>query len=104
MQRSQNTNPNRRPQESLRNGLRQARLARQLTRKQVARIIGVSHHLIGAYERALHEPSVEMCLSLQILYREQIASLYNPLYRQLVDRLRTAEATVLGTEWKAPIA
>jgi len=74
--------------------LARERRLRGLSRKQVATIVGRSSQLIGAYERGDILPPLRLAMMLEILYRCQIAGLYLPLYRQLHEQVRAAEATV----------
>jgi len=89
---------NRAPLAVLKNDLRRARLARNLSRRQVGRMLGLSSSVLSAYERAVSAPSLKVALSLQILYREQLAGLYAPLYAFLVKQIRAAEGQSLDFE------
>ncbi len=71
--------------------LRLERRGRGLTRKQVARIIGMSIDSVDSYETGKRLPSLVNALKLQILYRSQLAGLYEQLYQQLTAQVREAE-------------
>ncbi|SRR5258708_5880012 len=74
-----------------RNDLAIERRERRLSIKQAALIIGVSDRTLAGYERGRYMPSLIVALKLQILYRGQIASFYQPLYGQLSEEIRAAE-------------
>jgi|SRR5579885_3175342 len=77
------------------NDLAFERRVRKLTRKQVHRITGIKASTLASYERGKRLPSLTAALRLQILYRGQIASFYQPLYAQLGAEIRESEARVM---------
>jgi|SRR5579884_764031 len=75
-----------------RNDLAQERRARRLSLEQASRILGIPLATLANYERGSYAPSLIAALKLQILYRGQVASFYDPLYTKLTEAIRTAEA------------
>jgi DNA-binding XRE family transcriptional regulator len=84
-----------RPSNPRRNDLGVERRERRLTIQQVALIVGISERAIQGLEEGSFMPSLVTALKLQILYRSQLASFYQPLYEQLVSEVRAAEECVL---------
>jgi transcriptional regulator with XRE-family HTH domain len=82
------------------NDLRFERRQRRLSRKDVGRLIGKSAHMVRRYERGTFAPPLATALKLQILYRTQLASIYQPLYAQLTADMRAAEERMLAARGK----
>ena len=79
-----------------RNDLAYERRERNLSLEQVAKIVGIPASTLNNYERGRYVPPLIAALKLQILYRGQIASFYQPLYADLTEQLRAAELKVIG--------
>jgi transcriptional regulator with XRE-family HTH domain len=93
-----NTNKPRSIQEDrkYRNDLRFERRRRRLSRKDVSRLIGKSLAMVRRYERGTFAPPLITALKLQILYRTQLASIYQPIYARLTEEMRAAEERMLA--------
>jgi transcriptional regulator with XRE-family HTH domain len=62
------------------------------SRKQVARLLGhKTASMLSRYERGLALPPLPTALKLEVVYRIPVAFLYQELYRQLKERVRTLE-------------
>ena len=78
------------------NDLRLARRERGLTRKQVASIVGRSIRSIRRYEGGATLPPLLTALKLEVLFRSQLAGLYDRTYQALRTELRAKEEAVLA--------
>jgi DNA-binding XRE family transcriptional regulator len=89
-----NNQPTRHEFAQYHNDLRLERRNRRLSNKQVAALIGKSLATLRRYERGDLLPSLPTALKLQILYRTQLASIYQSLYANLTDEMRARETQV----------
>jgi DNA-binding XRE family transcriptional regulator len=100
-----NNNPKSgRPTRKYTNDLRLERLKRRLSRKEVGRLIGRSLATVRRYERGHIAPPLITALKLQILFRAQLASIYQGLYAQLTPEMRTAEERLVTPRRKRGVA
>lgn len=73
------------------NDLRLERRQRGLSCKRVALIIGKSVAQVNRYETGERLPTLITALKLQILYRSQLAGIYERLYRRLAGEVLPRE-------------
>mgnify|MGYP001572853207 CR=1 FL=1 len=76
------------------NDLRLERRERGLTCKKVSLIIGKSVAQLNRYETGERLPTLITALKLQILYRSQLAGIYNRLYKQLTKDVHAREDAI----------
>jgi Predicted transcriptional regulator len=76
------------------NDLRFRRRERRLSRKEVAHLLGKSLQTIRKYEQGAILPPTKLALKLQVLYRTQLAGIYQDLYSVLTTDIRAAEESI----------
>ncbi len=64
--------------------------------KQAAQLVDKSLAVLRKYESGETNPPLVVALKLQILYREQLAGIYGPLYQELTRDMRAREEALVS--------
>lgn len=65
--------------------LKELRMKRKMTQKEVANRLGVSRNTISSYERNTLNPSLESFINLAVLYRASTDYILNLDKREMID-------------------